>query len=50
MYDARPFDPNSERGKRIAEELSVILSEIRLAIARRKEAAARAGAANDDAA
>lgn len=44
-----PLDPNSDHGRRTTERLSAVLAEVRLAIARRKEAAARA-AAHDGAA
>jgi hypothetical protein len=39
--DVEPLDPNSDKGREVAERLSITLAHIRVAIAARKAAAAR---------
>lgn len=41
-----PYDPDSEHGRQIADELSEVLADVRLAIARRR-AAHRGGSTSD---
>ena len=38
--DVQPLDPNSDKGREVADRLSEILAHIRVAIAGRKAAAA----------
>ena len=47
MMSDLPLDPNSDHGRTITTDLCLVLAEVRLAIARRKQAAERAAADSD---
>lgn len=50
IAEIEPYDPDSEHGREIADELSTVLAEVQVAIADRKRKAAENTPAAHDAA